>query len=254
LDEETSTDGTQMSDQHPGREPSLHSPEPRGSDPRHASQLTKLKAIATERASLDERERAAIDKAREFEMTWAQIATALGMHHRQGAQQRRRRLHQDPPQQGRLRGAPASTAQPKDAQEDLERIAEHAVDVARWARSQLVGLKPLGPRTGVLRDLDALTIDMRRRLSDLRNRGGIADQRNRDKDNNERPAWEHHLATGWEADTIDCAGKLRSIAERASDLARMHAQAVSDHNTASQARKARHPPERTQTTARTSGN
>jgi hypothetical protein len=234
-----------MSDQYPGRERSPHALEPRGSDPRHASQLRKLSTIAAERASLDERERTAIDKAREFGMTWAQIATALGMHHRQGAQQRHRRLHQDSPQQGSLQGAPASTAQPRDAQEYPERIAERAVEVAEWARSQLVGLDPSGPRTGALRDLDALTIDMRRRLADLRNRGDLADQRNRDKDNNERPAWEHRLATGWEADTIDCASNLRSIADHIRDLARMHAQAVSDHNAASQARKARHTPERT---------
>jgi hypothetical protein len=224
------------------RDPSPRAAQPTAPDPRHDRQLSELRTIAAERSRLDERERAAIDTAREFGLTWAQIATALGMHHRQGAQQRQQRLRKDsdPAPQVINQGSLPGAVQRGDRGEDPERAAKRAVDVARWARSELVGLNPHKPRAGFPQDLDTATLAMRRCLADLQNRGYIADQGNRDEDGKERPAWQHHLPAGWEAHALSCASRLRGIADHAIDLARMHAQAVSDHNAARQARVARH--------------
>jgi hypothetical protein len=229
-----------MSNRHADSDAARMSPEPPAGDPRHARQLSELRAIADERGRLDERELTAIDKAREFGMTWSQIATALGMHHRQGAEQRHRRLHQapDPLRQGSLQATGAS-APPASGEGDPEHDAQRAVEVAAWARAKLVGLDPHGPRSGALRDLDTVTLAMRRCLVDLRNRADIADRGNRNKDGSERPAWEHRVATGWEASAIDSAMRLRNIADQVTDLARMHAKAVSNHNNARHQRKAR---------------
>lgn len=209
---------------------------PAAADPRRARLLSELQAITAERSRLDERMGAAIDRARDFGLTWAQIATALGMRHRQGAEQLRRRLRNDPDRAHRaiLQDSPSGTAQPANRAKTPEQTAARAVDEARSARSQLVGLDPAKPRTGLLRDLDSAALAMRRCLADLQNRADRADQRNKDKDGNERPAWQHHLPTGWEDDAIGCADKLKSIADHISDLARTHAQAVVGHSAARQ--------------------
>jgi hypothetical protein len=197
---------------------------------------SELQAITTERGKLDERMRAAIDRAREYEVTWAQIATALGMRHRQGAEQLHRRLRneRDRARHAILPNAPSAVAQPASSTETPKQAAGRARDAARSARSQLVGLNPRKARTGLLLDLDSAAIAMRRCLADVQNRADIADQRNRDKDGDERPAWQHHLPAGWENDAMSCADNLRSIADHISDLARTHAQAVIDHSTARQ--------------------
>ena len=52
----------------------------------------ELGAIAGERARLDDRELALIDRARRAGATWADVATALGLGSRQAAEQRRQRL------------------------------------------------------------------------------------------------------------------------------------------------------------------
>jgi len=188
-----------------------------GADRHVATQLSQLEAIAAERASLDERERIAIDYARELRITWAQIAAALGLHHRQGAQQRHRRLQQDSP------------AEPgKDPRE----IAERVVEAATQARRQLVGIGPHGKRAGAQRDLDRAVIDMQRCLIDVLNRGDIADLQNQRSE--DQSAMDQQLATGWETHAIYCASKLRTVADRITALARMHAQAVSDHTSARQ--------------------
>jgi hypothetical protein len=87
---------------------------------------------------------------------------------------------------------------------------------------------------GLWRCQQAATLAMRRCPADLQNRAGIADKRNKDKDGNERPAWQDYLSTGWEDDAISCADKLKSIADHISDLARAYAQAVTDHSAARQ--------------------
>ena len=51
-----------------------------------------LRAIAGERARLDDRELELIDRARRQGATWADVAAALGLGSRQAAEQRRQRL------------------------------------------------------------------------------------------------------------------------------------------------------------------
>jgi hypothetical protein len=217
--------------------------EPAAADPRHARQLSELRSITAERGKLDDRERTAIDKARELGLTWAQIATALGMRHRQSAQQLRRRLRNDSAHaRHTILQDPPPGREHLNRAEDPVRAAELAAGVAAWARSQLASPDPRKSRTGLQRDLDLATIAMQRCLDDMQNRAAIADERNRDKGGGERPASQHRLPTEWEGDAIDCASRLRSIADQAIALARMHAQAVSDHNTASRrARTAQTP-------------
>jgi hypothetical protein len=54
--------------------------------------LSALRAIPAERARLDARELALIDRARRAGATWVEIAEALGLGSRQAAEQRRLRL------------------------------------------------------------------------------------------------------------------------------------------------------------------
>jgi phosphoglycolate phosphatase-like HAD superfamily hydrolase len=54
--------------------------------------LTALRAIPAERARLDARELALIDRSRREGATWAEVAEALGLGSRQAAEQRRLRL------------------------------------------------------------------------------------------------------------------------------------------------------------------
>jgi hypothetical protein len=235
------------------------SPQPTKADPRHARQLAELQSITTERTKLDERERVAIDKARELGLTWAQIATALGMRHRQAAQQLHRRLRNEP--QPALKSvfqcSPSGATQPENHAEGPERAAERADSVAEWARSQLLGQDPHTAHAGLLRDLDAAALTLRRCLADLKNRAVIADERNMDNDGEPRPALQKRLPAGWEAEAIDCAGKLRNIADHIGALARTHAQAVADHTAArrhARTAQARHPASPSSANARTDRN
>jgi hypothetical protein len=182
------------------------------------SRYSELASIAAARAALDNRERIAIGNARILGVTWTQIATALGLHHRQGAQQRYQRLQQG--HQGRKVSDPVA---PAPLANDT---AERALDAAAWVRSQLVGDGPYG-RSEVLRHVDRILHDLRRRLDALQRTGEITDRRNRN-----RQALDQQLITGWEPSVIDCAARLRNVAGQINDLARMHAQAVADHKSA----------------------
>ncbi|MEU3457774.1 hypothetical protein ABZ671_29915 [Micromonospora sp. NPDC006766] len=55
-------------------------------------ELRELADLASARAQLDERELTLIERARQQGVTWAEIATALGLASRQAAEQRRQRL------------------------------------------------------------------------------------------------------------------------------------------------------------------
>ncbi|MEU8265214.1 hypothetical protein AB0C02_31980 [Micromonospora sp. NPDC048999] len=55
-------------------------------------ELRELADLAPARAQLDERELTLIERARQQGVTWAEIATALGLASRQAAEQRRQRL------------------------------------------------------------------------------------------------------------------------------------------------------------------
>src|SRR5689334_8741694 len=123
-----------------GQDPDPRVPQPAEPGLPYYWHLSELQAVAAERSRLDEREGAAIDKAREHGLTWAQIATALGMHHRQGAQQRYRRLRKNPDPAGRVidQSSLPGTVEEEDCTRTPELAAKRAADAARWARSELV--------------------------------------------------------------------------------------------------------------------
>jgi hypothetical protein len=91
------------------------------------SRYSKLASIAADRAALDNRERIAISNARILGATWTQIATTLGLHHRQGTQQRYQRLQQG--RQGRNVSGPVARSP------SANDTAGRALDAAAWVQS-----------------------------------------------------------------------------------------------------------------------
>ena len=73
---------------------------------------------------------------------------------------------------------------------------------------------------------------MQRCLSDVLNRGELADLQNQRGD--DQSALDQHLGAGWETHAIYCASELRSVADHITALARTHDQAVSCHTGARQ--------------------
>jgi hypothetical protein len=79
----------------------------------------------------------------------------------------------------------------------------------------------------LLSELDAVARDLRARLADVRKHGHLADRHNRDL-----PVMDQRLPTGWEQAVADAALRLQALAGRISELARAHAAAAADHDSA----------------------
>jgi hypothetical protein len=165
----------------------------------------ELASIAEARRQIDQREFVAIRNARHKGATWAQIATALGLQHRQGAQQRFTRLRDDSPSH---EATPAAISAP-------DRAAISA-EAASWAREQLLGTGPYG-RSGAQSDLNEVTHELGRCWAELRHRTERAALRKPLRQDGEPLS-----VTGWESRAMRHALRLKQVAVRIHDLARMH--------------------------------